>query len=162
VKTLGIDLSSMPKGTSACCINREPDRAVAAPPLSGCTDESLDALIGEADAIGIDAPLGWPVEFAKAGAAWTAAEWSEDLRDRLRFRKTDLYVQEPPFDPSPLRAWISCGSGPLLLSVNLASGTSQPSHSPEAGDVIRPGGENDLDQGSVAQSRDALGLGPIA
>ncbi len=95
----------MPKGTSACCITWEFDRVVAAPPVSGCTDESLDALVGKADAIGIDAPSGWPEEFAKAVTAWTAAEWSEDLRDRLRFRKTDLYVQEPPFDPSPLRAW---------------------------------------------------------
>ena len=102
MRTLGIDLSSMPKGTSACCITWEPDRAVAAPPVSGCTDESLDTLIGEADAIGIDAPLGWPAAFAKAVAAWTLAKWDDKVRDQLRFRETDLYVRKPPFGLSPL------------------------------------------------------------
>jgi len=93
----------MPGGTSAYCITWKFDRAVAALPVSGSTDESLNALVGKADAIGIDAPLDWPEEFAKAVTPWTAAEWNEDLRDRLRFRKTDLYVQEPPLDLSPLR-----------------------------------------------------------
>lgn len=90
--TLGIDLSSMPEGTAACSITWTNSQAIASPPAVGCTDEKLDALISESDVIGIDAPFGWPEEFVAAVADWTADTWSPEVRDRLRFRVTDLVV----------------------------------------------------------------------
>ncbi|MEO6875097.1 MAG: DUF429 domain-containing protein, partial [Opitutaceae bacterium] len=54
----------------------------------------LDAMIGDADAVGIDAPLGWPSSFAAAVANWTGAEWNETIRDELRFRETDRHVRK--------------------------------------------------------------------
>jgi predicted nuclease with RNAse H fold len=92
--TLGIDLSSMPAGTAACSINWKKDQAIASPPVVGCSDDTLDALISEADVIGIDAPFGWPEEFVAAVANWTADTWSPEVRDRLRFRVTDFVVSK--------------------------------------------------------------------
>ncbi|MFT3829387.1 MAG: DUF429 domain-containing protein [Opitutaceae bacterium] len=94
--TLGIDLASMPKDTAACLVRWECDRAVAAAPRLGCTDADLDALIREADVIGIDAPFGWPDAFRAAVADWTAAEWTSDdaLRTNLRLRLTDRLIHE--------------------------------------------------------------------
>jgi predicted nuclease with RNAse H fold len=92
--TLGIDLSSMPKGTAACLIKWESGCAVAEGPALQCTDEDLDALIGRADVVGIDAPFGWPTEFVAAVAGWTAREWSANARDRLQFRETDFAVRD--------------------------------------------------------------------
>jgi predicted nuclease with RNAse H fold len=92
--TLGIDLSSMPEGTAACRIVWSNGGAVADPPRFGCDDAALDQLIGTADITGIDAPLGWPADFARAVTAWTSTEWSAQVRDRLRFRETDREIQE--------------------------------------------------------------------
>ncbi len=94
MKTLGIDLSSMPPGTAACLINWEKGRAVAGPATLGCDDRQLDALIKEADVIGIDAPLGWPVPFVAAVADWTSSKWSEEIRDGLSLRETDRHVRQ--------------------------------------------------------------------
>lgn len=91
--TLGIDLSSMPKGTAACLTKWESGRAVAEEPALQCTDEVLDVLIGRADVVGIDAPFGWPTDFVAAVAGWTADQWSERARNRLQFRETDLEVR---------------------------------------------------------------------
>lgn len=94
--TLGIDLASMPKDTAACLVRWECGRAVAEAPRLGCTDADLDALIREADVIGIDAPFGWPDAFRAAVADWTATAWTDDadLRTRLRLRLTDRRVHE--------------------------------------------------------------------
>lgn len=92
--TLGIDLSSMPRGTAACAIHWDEARAVAQASELGCNDEKLFALISKADVIGIDAPFGWPEEFVAAVANWTAVAWSEEGRDRLQFRETDREVRK--------------------------------------------------------------------
>ena len=73
--TLGIDLASMPKDTAACLVRWERGRAVAEPPRLGCTDSDLDALIREADVIGIDAPFGWPDAFRSAVSATRCRGW---------------------------------------------------------------------------------------
>jgi predicted nuclease with RNAse H fold len=93
MKTLGIDLSSMPPGTAACLITWEKGRAVAGPAKLGCDDGQLDALIKEADVIGIDAPLGWPAPFVAAVGEWTLTEWNEVIRDGLSLRETDRQVR---------------------------------------------------------------------
>jgi predicted nuclease with RNAse H fold len=92
--TLGIDLSSMPTGTAACSIVWDENRAVASSPVVHCNDDRLDALISESDAIGIDAPFGWPGDFVAAVANWTADAWSPAGRDRFQFRETDRAVRE--------------------------------------------------------------------
>ena len=76
VITLGIDMSSQPKGTAACAVTWEADRAVAVTPCLGCDDEMLSEMIAKSDAVGIDAPFGWPAEFAMAVGAWTFTSWT--------------------------------------------------------------------------------------
>jgi predicted nuclease with RNAse H fold len=94
VITLGIDMSSQPKGTAACTITWEANRAVAVAPRLACDDETLDEMIAESDAVGIDAPFGWPAEFSVAVGAWSFASWTNQLRGRLCFRETDRLVHE--------------------------------------------------------------------
>ncbi len=81
--TLGIDMSSQPKGTAACTVTWEADRAVTTTPCLGCDDEMLSEMIAKSDAVGIDAPFGWPAEFAVAVGAWTFTSWTTELRERL-------------------------------------------------------------------------------
>ena len=73
VITLGIDMSSQPKGIAACALTWEADRAVAATPCLGCDDGMLSEMIAKSHAVGIDAPFGWPAEFAVAVGAWRGA-----------------------------------------------------------------------------------------
>lgn len=92
--TLGIDLSSQPKDTAACLVEWHPDgRILAREPVPRCTDSTLDHLISQADAVGIDAPLGWPAAFTAAVTRWTATTWDNPFRDTVRLRLTDLEVQ---------------------------------------------------------------------
>ena len=92
--TLGIDISSQPAGTAACAITWESGRAVAANPCLACDDEKLAQLIADANAVGIDAPFGWPSDFTAAVAEWTITSWSSDVRKQLCFRTTDRVVRE--------------------------------------------------------------------
>lgn len=100
--TLGVDLSSMPEGTAVCRIFWKKKRAVAELPVRPCTDQDLDHLIRgiaglpRADVIGIDAPFGWPDAFVSAVTNWNIDLWDEEVRDHLRFRKTDFVVREHP------------------------------------------------------------------
>ena len=99
--TLGIDLSSLPANTAACRIEWFRGKARADDPCLRVDDERLDGLIQTADAVGIDAPLGWPIAFKNAVAEWTSPTWNEEIRDRLRFRRTDQLLREK-FKLSPL------------------------------------------------------------
>lgn len=92
--TLGIDISSQPAGTAACALTWESGRAVAGDPYLACDDDKLAELIAGADAVGIDAPFGWPSDFTAAVAEWTITSWSSDVRKQLCFRATDRAVQE--------------------------------------------------------------------
>ena len=94
INTLGIDMASRPKTTAACTVTWKTGRAIASPPIVNCDDEKLDELITGADAVGIDAPFGWPAEFTKAVAAWNFTSWNDNLRKRLCFRETDWQIQE--------------------------------------------------------------------
>ncbi len=91
--TLGIDLSSQPKDTAACLVEWHADgRITAREPIPACTDATIDQLIAQADAIGIDAPLGWPAAFTAAVGHWTATTWDNTFRDTVRLRLTDTQV----------------------------------------------------------------------
>ncbi len=93
--TLGIDLSSQPDDTAACMIDWHADgRAVARVALLQCDDATLDGLIREADAIGIDAPFGWPEAFVDAVCQWNATTWDDHaFQKNLRLRLTDQFVR---------------------------------------------------------------------
>ncbi|HLP08454.1 MAG TPA: DUF429 domain-containing protein [Opitutaceae bacterium] len=94
MRTLGIDLASMPRDTAACLIDWDRGQARADGPRLGCSDVDLDELIRGADIVGIDAPFGWPDAFREAVADWTATIWTDDapFRERLRLRATDRQV----------------------------------------------------------------------
>jgi predicted nuclease with RNAse H fold len=94
VITLGIDMSSQPKGTAACAVTWEADRALAVTPCLGCDDKMLSQMIATSAAVGIDAPFGWPTEFAEAVGAWSFTDWNPQLREWLCFRDTDRVVHE--------------------------------------------------------------------
>jgi predicted nuclease with RNAse H fold len=94
VTTLGIDMSSQPKGTAGCAITWEADRAVVIEPQLGCDDERLCEMIAKSDAVGIDAPFGWPTEFSLTVSVWNFNYWNPELREELCFRKTDRFVYE--------------------------------------------------------------------
>ena len=93
--TLGIDLSSQPTNTAVCRIKWTDDgTAIASKPEGRCDDLTLDKHISEADVVGIDAPFGWPMAFAASVGSWTAQIWTVDLRDRMRFRTTDIATHQ--------------------------------------------------------------------
>jgi predicted nuclease with RNAse H fold len=92
--TLGIDLSSQPKDTAACLIEwQAAGRILVREIVHPCDDTALDRLVRHADAIGIDAPLGWPEAFVSAVGGWTATTWDDrDFQKSLRQRLTDIEV----------------------------------------------------------------------
>lgn len=94
--TLGIDLSSQPKDTAACLIDWRDGRVAVRETSLHCDDATLDALIRTADAVGIDAPLGWPDAFTEAVGNWTATTWvgEVEFQKNLRLRRTDRFIQD--------------------------------------------------------------------
>jgi len=105
--TLGIDLASQAKHTAICAIEWSTSAAIVRRIKLGCSDADLDALIADAGAVGIDAPLGWPVPFTAAVTDWSHPQWNNELRDQMRFRLTDFKVRE------------ICGKWPLSVSSDL-------------------------------------------
>ena len=93
--TLGVDLASQSKRTATCLVRWDRCSARVEALSMGATDADLHELFGRADKIGIDAPFGWPVPFARAVAQYSASTvWpSAEVRE-LRFRRTDRVVQE--------------------------------------------------------------------
>ncbi len=101
VRALGIDLASQADKTAACLVQATLDaKRVEVLRLEvGLDDAALLERIRQADATGLDCPLGWPDAFvslvtahhaqvaASDGPPWTAAH-----RDELRFRLTDQEV----------------------------------------------------------------------
>ena len=92
--TLGIDLASQPAFTAICEIEWNPHSAHVRRLQMNCDDDELDEAIQRSDAVGIDAPFGWPTAFVEAVEHWTSRIWSNELRDRLRFRATDFAARE--------------------------------------------------------------------
>jgi predicted nuclease with RNAse H fold len=94
VTTLGIDMSSKPDATAVCTITWETDRAVVTEPQLGCDDRKLAEMIVTSDAVGIDAPFGWPTAFTESVGTWIFGDWSDELRKQLCFRETDRFVRK--------------------------------------------------------------------
>jgi hypothetical protein len=104
VRTLGVDLASSDE-RSACAVlawsrgraelallehgfDPRPGREAASP-----GDLRILALAEGADAIGLDAPFGWPRPFHALLAGARPTPWSDARRDALRFRRTDFVVR---------------------------------------------------------------------
>lgn len=65
--TIGIDLAAQPKTTAACKIEwRDGAADVVSSVSSGIDDDALVHMLGDADKVGIDVPLGWPEHFVDA------------------------------------------------------------------------------------------------
>lgn len=108
MRTLGVDLSSQPAKTAACLIEWGEDGAEVLTLTTRLTDDDILALAedlersgdwGAGDAIGVDAPFGWPqpfVEFVGRSPLSTMPfeAWDDDRRKQLCFRQTDLRVHE--------------------------------------------------------------------
>jgi predicted nuclease with RNAse H fold len=99
VHTLGVDLASREETTAACLLRWHADAVEIAELCPGVSDATIVSLAGGADAVGIDAPFGWPfgfVEFVRrhhGGEPWPVAwSYAENMR-ALRLRRTDLEVR---------------------------------------------------------------------
>ena len=106
--TLGVDLASQSKNTGICRLSwTESGTAVETLHL-GATDDDILAAAEPCDAIGIDAPFGWPdafVELVNHHHRATAPEidWSNDTaRAELRLRATDRFIWRRHFPRPPL------------------------------------------------------------
>jgi hypothetical protein len=94
-----VDLSSKDKRSAACLVEWSDGRAEVRELSVGVTDSVITRLIGEADKVGIDVPLGWPIAFAEAmrrhseDGAWPETYRHADMA-AYRFRRTDLHVHE--------------------------------------------------------------------
>lgn len=118
--TLGIDLASQDARTATCTArwSDAPPRASAHVTV-GASDDDILALATDADHIGIDAPLGWPVAFAQAVYLHsTTGHWPDAYlhasNRSYRYRRTDLWAWE---------LWSSAPSGqragpPLSVSTD--------------------------------------------
>jgi len=95
MKTLGVDLASQANRTATCMIQWSDDQALVADLNLGADDATVLGLAHDADAIGIDAPFGWPDAFVSmlTGGA-DLPTWTPEHRDSLRFRTTDIYVHQ--------------------------------------------------------------------
>ncbi len=96
--TLGIDLASQNEKTAACILAWTATGAEIADLRLGRLLSGLDWLVELAagrEAIGIDAPFGWPVPMVDAVAAWAeGGPWADSEPRDLRLRLTDKRVWE--------------------------------------------------------------------
>ena len=99
IQTLGVDLASREDTTAACVLRWHAEAVEIATLCPRVDDNTIVSLAGGVDAIGIDAPFGWPfgfVEFVRrhhGGEPWPVAwSYTENMR-ALRLRRTDLEVR---------------------------------------------------------------------
>jgi predicted nuclease with RNAse H fold len=64
VRTVGIDLAAEPRGTAVGVVDWADGANVVAVTL-GCDDAAVVAACADADFVGVDCPLGWPVPFVQ-------------------------------------------------------------------------------------------------
>ncbi len=91
MRLLGVDLASQPANTSAALL--EAGRVVE---LWSCVDDDLIVTMATGcDAVGIDAPLGWPDDFVAAITAHHGGQPVPSAEPRaLQLRHTDRFVQK--------------------------------------------------------------------
>ncbi len=97
--TLGIDLAAEPKATGGCSVEWREGRAFVRWVETFLHDDEILKRAGMADAVGIDAPFGWPRSFVEAitahdaGRRWPVDAWEKGSRRRLRLRATDEWIR---------------------------------------------------------------------
>ncbi|MFN8051032.1 MAG: DUF429 domain-containing protein [Acidimicrobiales bacterium] len=97
MRILGIDLAAQPRNTGVVCLEPiAPGRWRAEVPPDAPTDEHLVELGADADVIGVDAPLGWPIVFVQAVVAHEDRKPWPGTEDRraLTHRHTDDVVRD--------------------------------------------------------------------
>lgn len=93
--TLGVDLAAEPNGTAGCVIEWREASGVVRWLTTKLHDEEILHRARAADAVGIDAPFGWPAYFVEAitahhaGRPWPVDAWERANRRKLRLRITD-------------------------------------------------------------------------
>lgn len=92
---LGIDLAAQPERTGLVVLEADGDRPSLHPAPGRATDDVLVELARTVDVVGVDAPLGWPVDFVAAVSAHERLEpWLGTVdRSSLCFRCTDEHVR---------------------------------------------------------------------
>lgn len=124
--TAGVDLSSQPAHTASCVIEWSAGGATVSGLAVGVDDDAIRSLAGEVDKLGLDVPLGWPVDFVAAVAdhsrrgSWPAAYDHSDT-SAYRYRRTDLWVWKalktsPPLSVSTDRIALPAMRAAALLS----------------------------------------------
>lgn len=121
MKTLGVDLSSQNANTVACLIDWDRTNPAVLLIRSSLSDEAILGLIAEfdlefgRDAVGIDAPFGWPQPFIQfigrdANGA-RSSRWTTEFARTLTYRLTDVCVKQalstkpgPPLTPLSVAA----------------------------------------------------------
>ena len=95
MKVLGIDLAAQPERTGVVVLDATGDRPSLHPVHERATDDVLVELARTVAVVGIDAPLGWPVDFVAAVSAHERLEaWLGKVdRSSLCFRYTDGNVR---------------------------------------------------------------------
>lgn len=95
----GLDLAAEPKGTALAIIDWSGQSAKLLQLNAGVDDEFIVANVREAEKLGIDCPLGWPIEFVDFIQRHSSGDNTEvsgdmDSRRRLAYRQTDRAVRE--------------------------------------------------------------------
>ena len=95
----GLDLAAEPKGTALAIVDWSGQSAKLLQLNVGVDDEFIVANVREAEKLGIDCALGWPIEFVdfvQRHSSGDNTEVSGDMesRRRLAYRETDRAVRE--------------------------------------------------------------------
>lgn len=109
MRALGIDLAAQPASTGLVRLAPVSANRWRATVVDGpADDDGIVAAAQEVDVIGVDAPVGWPVDFVEAMRAHAASErWPGTTdRSRLTHRDTDRVARE------------LCGRWPLSASAD--------------------------------------------
>jgi len=108
VLTLGVDLASSPKTTGLCIIDWANRSATIRELAVNVDDSRILSAARNCDAVGVDAPFGWPIAFTQFLAEQTGNRtpfaWTHEQRNQLQYRETDRYIQSqvgrPPLSVS--------------------------------------------------------------
>jgi len=100
LRIIGIDLAAEPKGTAMTIIDWSPGSVRVVDVQLGVSDQQIIAKIDQAEKIGIDCALGWPVEFIEFLNGHLELNKGEvingdlEWRRRVSYRESDRHVRE--------------------------------------------------------------------
>lgn len=108
MRTLGVDLASKPKKTAVCLIEWGAHAAAVVEVRTGVHDHEILEAARCADAVGIDAPFGWPESFTSfvTRSISLDVDWTPEFQRSLSYRTTDL------------RVWQEVGIVPLSVAAD--------------------------------------------